>query len=449
MITLDPYSLRHRGIIRYAYAFLPGSTPHVTAPKGTSLGDQFLQTYGAFAQSAPAYLALNQQYQPAYGSLDLQLLNQQLQGSPAQAATQGQTTQIQVPIYGAKGKITGYQTQTVQLPGQPATPAVPGTLDLSKLAASTIRGANIQDVTNLGPQAMQAYLAANPYLKGSLDALQAQTVGSPILAGLNQQAQDALAQGGQLSPQELNMVNQSTLGGFQSLGMANQPQGLGAELLNEDQYSRARLDQNRQFAEGVLGTDASVLGGAAKTFQQTLGDPYQMVLGQGSGAGLFGSGSSPVTSGIGAGTAVNQSQQLFSPTNPYSQDYFNTLYNAQASAGIANANNQAANNAAIYGIYGALLGDIGKAAGAVAFSDKRIKRNIKKVGKTKDGIGIYEWNYRGSNKRFRGPIAQDVEKKKPDAVTTDPKTGFKKVDLVKAKVPFKRWDFVKGERMAA
>ena len=52
-------------------------------------------------------------------------------------------------------------------------------------------------------------------------------------------------------------------------------------------------------------------------------------------------------------------------------------------------------------------------------SDRRVKENIKEVGKSPDGYTIYEWNYKGEDaeERYRGVIAQDVVKVNPMAVT--------------------------------
>ena len=55
--------------------------------------------------------------------------------------------------------------------------------------------------------------------------------------------------------------------------------------------------------------------------------------------------------------------------------------------------------------------------GFAAFSDIRLKENIKEVGKSPIGYKIYEWNYKLiPNTRYRGVIAQDVVKINPMAV---------------------------------
>lgn len=50
------------------------------------------------------------------------------------------------------------------------------------------------------------------------------------------------------------------------------------------------------------------------------------------------------------------------------------------------------------------------------FSDKRLKTDIKRVGKTDDGLGIFTYKYRGDDTTQMGVMAQEVAKKKPEAV---------------------------------
>jgi len=70
------------------------------------------------------------------------------------------------------------------------------------------------------------------------------------------------------------------------------------------------------------------------------------------------------------------------------------------------------------GLMGGLLGmggKIGAAALPFMFSDERLKENIEKVGKL-DGHSLYRYNYKGHDKEHIGVMAQEVEKKRPDAV---------------------------------
>lgn len=82
------------------------------------------------------------------------------------------------------------------------------------------------------------------------------------------------------------------------------------------------------------------------------------------------------------------------------------------------------------GLFGSLLGAAGTVGAALPWSDKRLKKNIKKVGNV-GGHDIHEYRFKGQTKddpKTLGVMAQDVEKTRPDAVATDPETGFKKVN---------------------
>lgn len=79
---------------------------------------------------------------------------------------------------------------------------------------------------------------------------------------------------------------------------------------------------------------------------------------------------------------------------------------------------------------GGLFSTIGGIAGAV-LSDERAKDDKKKIGETKDGMGIYSFRYKGSPQKQIGLMAQEVEKKKPKAVMTGP-DGLKRVNYERA-----------------
>jgi hypothetical protein len=91
------------------------------------------------------------------------------------------------------------------------------------------------------------------------------------------------------------------------------------------------------------------------------------------------------------------------------------------------------------------LGSLGSALGGWAggsiklptmtLSDKRMKENVHDTGmQTKDGIPVKTYNYKGSPMMQMGVIAQEAQKKRPDAVKTMP-SGFKGVDYGKLGSP--------------
>lgn len=89
---------------------------------------------------------------------------------------------------------------------------------------------------------------------------------------------------------------------------------------------------------------------------------------------------------------------------------------------------------------GGLFGTIGSVAGASApywgpllfASDRRLKKDVERVGKTPDGLNVYNFRYKGQDgPKLSGFMAQDVQKKKPEAVKKM-LSGYLAVDYRKA-----------------
>lgn len=120
------------------------------------------------------------------------------------------------------------------------------------------------------------------------------------------------------------------------------------------------------------------------------------------------------TPGINAvGTGLGQQIQglgsmLNSQTNVYNQSQ-----NAQGELG------------------GAVLGTAGRIGAALPWgtilSDRRLKRDIRKIGETRDGLNLYEFEYKWGGGRQVGVMADEVEKVMPEAVMTGA-DGFKRVN---------------------
>jgi len=70
------------------------------------------------------------------------------------------------------------------------------------------------------------------------------------------------------------------------------------------------------------------------------------------------------------------------------------------------------------------------AAPLISFSDERVKENKEEVGSLYDGTPVYTYNYLGDKEPRMGVMAQDVEKRRPDAVGEF--GGIKTVDYNKA-----------------
>lgn len=86
--------------------------------------------------------------------------------------------------------------------------------------------------------------------------------------------------------------------------------------------------------------------------------------------------------------------------------------------------------AAVGGMFGGpggamLGGQLGSGLGS-AFSDERLKTNIKRIGTHPVGVGVYEYDYIWGGGKQVGVMAQELEKVRPDAVFEV--NGFKAVN---------------------
>jgi len=135
--------------------------------------------------------------------------------------------------------------------------------------------------------------------------------------------------------------------------------------------------------------------------------------------------------GLTSGTQVQNPQfssQNYQGTQPV--DYAG-LVNQQYQGQLGQYNSKVASNNAtqgsLFGLGGSLLGTAGGSAGWLSLlSDQRLKENIVKIGETPAGLGVYEYNFIGSDKTEIGVLAQEVEKAFPHAVVTGD-DGYKRV----------------------
>lgn len=114
--------------------------------------------------------------------------------------------------------------------------------------------------------------------------------------------------------------------------------------------------------------------------------------------------------------AQAQAAPLFGATQAMG-DYKADLYNAQA-----------ANKSGMLGGLMSLGGQLGSSW--IQQSDRRLKRDIKKIGELPNGLNVYSFKYLNSDEKQIGFMADEVEKVKPDAVMTG-NDGFKSVDYLK------------------
>jgi hypothetical protein len=290
-----------------------------------------------------------------------------------------------------------------------------------------------QQLAGLGQQGFGQNLAA------------AQQMAALGQQGFGQQAnvaQQMAALGQQNYGQQLG-TGQALLGagqqGFnQQLSAAQQAQGLGQGLygqamgtgqalqgLGQQQYGQALGTGQAQAALGQqqFGQGATSAQQLAALAQQGYG------MGAGTSAALAGLGAGAQQAGLagaqaqlGAGQQQQQTQQagLQALYNQFQQQQGYPFQIAQFLANIAEGTGALSGNQSTSTTTG----------GGGFFSDERLKENIQKVGKTNDGQPIYRYNYKGDPNTQMGLLAQDVEKKHPEAVGLA--GGYKTVNYKKA-----------------
>ena len=251
----------------------------------------------------------------------------------------------------------------------------------------------------LGSMASQA-----PLTRGVMEGLSPEQ--AAVVSGFASEAERAMAAAQGVSPQERRAYEQQAREGFQAAGRLGGNLGIVSEAMGrEDVMARKRAEA---AAAGGRAYEAAqgfyTQPGLALLSQQPLA--YQ------TGQGML---------GLGLGGMKQGTPGLIQPDvglNLGAAERQNAL-NASAATQQARASYSSG-----------LFGGIGSAIGGI-FSDRRLKTDIEKVGKTNAGLPIYTYKYKGDNKTQMGVMAQDVEKKIPKAVKEI--GGFKAVNYALVK----------------
>lgn len=151
---------------------------------------------------------------------------------------------------------------------------------------------------------------------------------APLVDELNRQALSDLQAGAGLDPSLASEVQQGVRAAQAARGFGFGAPDAVAEAFARGQRGVDLRNQRRQFAGNVVGVN-----------QATGGDPFLTILGRPSQT--LGMGQNVV----GQGAGMNAGSQ-FNPESGYAADIFNTNFNAQAAANIAEANNKTALTAA-------------------------------------------------------------------------------------------------------
>ena len=309
--------------------------------------DAYGETVGeirAKVGAAPAMYRAEAEFGPKYTALELNQLHQLLYGiepSTKQIEWEEQesgwrNTQtgefrtgkrpdppvIRNPHPGTKYDPWQEYTRTTKRTKEVTTEAAPGLLSLLKSSAGTMadieadalsqqRTRDIQDVEALGARSLEATRAADP----------AQT---RIMDELTRQAEQDLALGGKLTPDQMRFATQGVSAAAGARGWGFNPGDLADAKMAASGMADELQGRRRQFASGV-----SLLRSG------TYGDALNRVLGRPAAANAQG------ILGMAGAAGASSAPSLFGSSINYN-DLYSQNANAQSAKQIAAANNQAA-----------------------------------------------------------------------------------------------------------
>ena len=272
-------------------------------------------------------------------------------------------------------------------------------------------------------RALQSTLNANTaqgYQAAYDKAMQAQQFGANLgiqgLAGANQGLGTAL-QGGQLGLSGMGTALQGQQGALQGVntalagtGQGMQGAGVGLQGVGGAQAGYGLANQSAGTL-GQLGTQQLAAQTGILNLQNQIGGQQQSQEQQIINQGIQ--------------NFANAQQQPMNNLNQY-----NALLRGYALPGTTTTQYQAqptlANQMMGFGTAGVSALALNNALNPASGSDIRVKENIERVGTLANGLGLYDFEYKPEFKnhplcghgRFRGVMAQEVEKLIPEAVVT-------------------------------
>ena len=268
-----------------------------------------------------------------------------------------------------------------------------------------------------------------------------------------------LGLGRSLSPEQMRDAQQSARQAFAARGLGTGLGAASAELLNRDRFASQREAERRQFASAanqmreqntmarrqgggqLASLGGNLLGQSAASRQRgglmmTEIDPFARAI-----APAMALGQSAQQFGLNtAGNQFNRALDLFGGASSFNVNRMDNLRtnwmdNTAAIRGAniqANAQAQAAQaQAAATRAARPTWWETTLASGNRLFSDKRMKTDVKPLGKAGNVLGLtaYEFRYKGDKKKHMGFMAQAVQKVLPEAVEEVDYKGKKRLTI--------------------
>ena len=301
-----------------------------------------------------------------------------------------------------------------------------------QVQAGQLSSTNLQPYMN--PYTQSVINATLPIMQQNLglqqNANQNQANAANAFGGSRMAVQQGVtqAQGAQNMAQMAAQLNQSNFGQAQAAAQSDIGTNLQAQLANQGaQQNQGAL--NLQAAGGLAGLGQQAQLSQARNFteQMTAGTAEQQQ----------------------AQNEINANLALYNQAYQYPYQNLGVLQSAlgmtpygQASTGLSTTETQQSANPlgaamsglqALGGLFSAPAGGTSAISGLGSFlgglSDRSMKTDIQKVGAHPAGVPMYAYRYKGDPKSFPkvvGPMAEDVAKIAPHAVSTIPGSGGKR-----------------------
>ena len=271
------------------------------------------------------------------------------------------------------------------MPAPQPLPPAPQPIDYDRMANASIRVAKAQSaeqeasIKRLYPEYTKLQFQTADQLAGKLnneylartrgvvgEELTAASTPNAIEARLQQDAEQELALGRSLSPEQQRQATQSARAAFAARGMATGNAAAGAELLSRDAYGTARQDQRRGFAAGVNQMDLARRQrrvGLAGAYGDL--DPFRQAIGP-----AFGLGSQTLSTTTGQvnsifGGSLQQAGNVESFNTNMAMNRYNSVMNNNAALQSAGMQAGATSQAGTMGMIG---GGVGMAVGIGAIA---------------------------------------------------------------------------------
>lgn len=287
--------------------------------------------------------------------------------------------------------------------------------------------------TLLNPDILNA--ESNPYLKSYMEAAirpLGEQFSNVVMPGISQDAITAGGFGGSrqgiaegLASQGLSRATGDVTA---QIGNEGYKQGLGA-MISGLGAANTQQGQNLDALKGLFGTGVQgMLGGQANTLQaqnQMQGGLGQMMTGLAQTPEILGQMTKPaeMVSAVGAQQRAEEQARLTEQVQRYINQQMMPFTLAQDVAAMAfgmPGGTTTSTGQTTGGGPGALEMGLGLMSALPAlfglFSDRRMKRDIREIGKLRDGLSVYRFKYIGDPVEQVGLMAQQVMKVYPHAV---------------------------------